>query len=400
MMFSAGQAPFTISASLLMALQPLLLTLSKGDDGYFAYSVLSATMLCELLKLVFSGGSLIVLLIRRPDMRSKTIGERPLLEFLQFLVPSLIYFANNNLAFVILQVAAAMPVAPLSPRALIISGPAGSRVGILARVSITRPTPAAPQSLDPTSYQLISQTKTVFTGVLFRALLKRRLTIFQWTALFFLGCGTACSQLPTSSADGSKSSLASLLADGSSPVSFAASENKTPIPSSVGVILSLVTALFSSVAGVYNEKLLKARVVAPIHWQNTQMYLHGLWLNATFMMIYDGSKISETGLLHGYTGWAWAAVVTNAFVGLAVSAVLKFCDNIARVYAHAISMIIVLVVSVPLFGQTLSAQIVLALFLVLGSTVQYNVPKMFADNFDPIDEPVPGESTRLASNKA
>ena len=110
MMFSARQAPFTISASLLMALQPLLLTLSKGDDGYFAYSVPSATMMCELLKLVFSGGSLIVLLVRQPEMRSKTVGHRPLLEFAQFLVPSLIYFANNNLAFVILQVAAPCPL--------------------------------------------------------------------------------------------------------------------------------------------------------------------------------------------------------------------------------------------------------------------------------------------------
>lgn len=155
------------------------------------------------------------------------------------------------------------------------------------------------------------------------------------------------------------------------------------------------------------------------------MYLHGLWLNATFMWIYDGEVIREKGLLHGYTGWAWSAIVTNAFVGLAVSAVLKYCDNIARVYAapptdltrkppllirrvrlaapgryaHSISMIVVLVVSVPLFGQTLTAQIVLALLIVLGSTVQYNVPKAFADNFDPIDEPVPGESTRLVSGK-
>ena len=63
------------------------------------------------------------------------------------------------------------------------------------------------------------------------------------------------------------------------------------------------------------------------------MYIHGLWLNATFMLIYDGDAIREKGLLHGYTGWAWAAIVTNAFVGLAVSAVLKYCDNIARVYA-------------------------------------------------------------------
>ena len=63
------------------------------------------------------------------------------------------------------------------------------------------------------------------------------------------------------------------------------------------------------------------------------MYIHGLWLNATFMLIYDGDEIREKGLLHGYTAWAWAAIVTNAFVGLAVSAVLKYCDNIARVYA-------------------------------------------------------------------
>ena len=62
-------------------------------------------------------------------------------------------------------------------------------------------------------------------------------------------------------------------------------------------------------------------------------------------------------------------------------------------------MMIVLVVSVPLFEQTLSSQIVLALFIVLGSTVQYNVPKTFADNFDPIDEPVPGESTRLSQTR-
>jgi len=347
-MFSARQAPFTISASLLMALQPLLLTLSKDDDGYFAYSVPSATMFCELMKLAFSLGALALMLFQQPELRSKTISDRPLMEFAQFLVPSLIYFANNNLAFVILQ------------------------------------------SLDPTTFQLISQTKTIFTGILFRFMLKKRLGIFQWMALFFLACGTACSQIPTASPSSEGDSHGLMLLEASS-----SAENKTPIPAAVGVGVSLVTALFSSLAGVYNEKLLKGRVFAPIHWQNVQMYIHGFWLNLVFMLIYDGAEIKEKGLLHGYTAIAWAAVVCNAFVGLAVSAVLKYCDNIARVYAHSISLVVVLVVSVPLFGLDPTAQLVLALLLVIASTVQYNIPKTFDDAFDLIPDPVPGEDAKI-----
>ena len=37
------------------------------------------------------------------------------------------------------------------------------------------------------------------------------------------------------------------------------------------------------------------------------------------------------------------------------------------------------------------------LLLVLASTGQYNIPKSYADNFDPIEEPVPGEDAKLKS---
>ena len=39
--------------------------------------------------------------------------------------------------------------------------------------------------------------KTIFTGILFRLFLKRRLTFIQWLALVTLACGTATSQLPS-----------------------------------------------------------------------------------------------------------------------------------------------------------------------------------------------------------
>jgi len=349
-MFSPKQAPFTVVAAVTMALQPILLTLSKGPKGYFEYSVGSATLLCELLKLGFSSIMLAIQLIRNPEQKGNVLSSRPLREFAQFLVPAVIYFANNNLVFVILM------------------------------------------ALDPSTFQLVSQTKTIFTGILFRVMLRRRLTIFQWMALFFLACGTACSQIPTSSPADEKRGSALMLM--TSEKELEAGTNELSLPTWVGVLVTLLTAALSSLAGVYNELLLKGRVVAPIHWQNMQMYIHGAWLNLAFMLIYDGDDIRANGVLHGYTWLTWAAIICNASVGIAVSAVLKYCDNIARVYAHAIAMLCVMLVSVPLFGVAVTAQLIIALLLVTGSTLQYNIPVELAEKFDLIDETLPGETSK------
>ena len=65
-MFGRGQAPYTISAALLMSLQPILVTLSKNPKtGGFDYSVPSSTMLSEALKLVISA----VLLLGEAGLR-------------------------------------------------------------------------------------------------------------------------------------------------------------------------------------------------------------------------------------------------------------------------------------------------------------------------------------------
>ena len=76
-------------------------------------------------------------------------------------------------------------------------------------------------------------------------------------------------------------------------------------------------------------------------------------------------------------------------MGIAVSAVLKYCDNIARVYAHSIAMLVVMLVSVPLFGLDLTAQLIIALLLVIASTLQYNIPIEYDAKFDQIEEEAP-----------
>ena len=54
---------------------------------------------------------------------------------------------------------------------------------------------------------------------------------------------------------------------------------------------------------------------------------------------------------------------------------LKYADNIARVYAHAIAMMLTMGASTQLFNAPVTPQLVLAVVLVGTSTLQYNLPR-------------------------
>ena len=213
-----------------------------------------------------------------------------------------------------------------------------------------RSPPRAPQAVDPTTFQLLSQMKTIFTGLLFRVFLGRHLSGAQYLALVTLACGTATSQIPSAA----------------HPLGHASVH---------GLILSLVSCALSAFGGIYSEKLLKKRPSASIHWQNMQLYAWGVAFNALGFAIKDGGSLAN-GWSTGYeSGWAWAVVLCNACNGLAISAVLKFADNIARVYAHALAMVATMLVSVHLFAAPITPQLIIAIVLVGTSTLQYNLPK-------------------------
>lgn len=49
--------------------------------------------------------------------------------------------------------------------------------------------------MDPATYQILGNLKIVTTGVLFRLLLQRRLSLLQWIALVLLMIGATTSQV-------------------------------------------------------------------------------------------------------------------------------------------------------------------------------------------------------------
>ena len=111
-------------------------------------------------------------------------------------------------------------------------------------------------------------------------------------------------------------------------------------------------------------------------------YIWGVGFNAIAAWQKDGVSMARNGLLHGFDHSAWIVVVCNALNGLDISAVLKYADNIARVYAHAIAMMVTMAVSTQLFHAPITPQLLLAVVLVATSTMQYNLPKEWLESVE------------------
>lgn len=302
-MLERHQLPYVLAGMVLMALQPLLVTLSQNEHGKLDYNPASSTLFTELLKIVISTG----FLVRGGEHKSIVFDPK---DFAQFSIPAVIYFVNNNLVFFILQY------------------------------------------VNPTTFQLLSQLKTVFTGLLFRIFLGRTLTKWQYLAIWQLTCGTATSQIP--------------LCVTATVGAAAATSSSAPI----GLMMSVASCMLSAMGGIYSEKLLKGGT-SSMHWQNIQLYGWGVALNTLGALGSDPDSVVNP--LKGFNFWAFIVVLNNALNGLAISAILKYADNIARVYAHAAAMMVTMLVSVCLFNQSITPQLTIAVAIVGASAVQYNL---------------------------
>jgi UDP-sugar transporter A1/2/3 len=199
--------------------------------------------------------------------------------------------------------------------------------------------------IDAPTFQLLGQMKTLFTGLLFRIFLGRELTAHQYLAIWFLTCGTSISQV--GSCTETKSSF-------------------------IGFLLVVVSSLLSAFGGIFNEKLMKTKK-GTIHWQNIQLYSWGILFNLVGVILHKRETLVEGRFFDGFNLWACVVVLNNALNGLAISAILKYADNIARVYAHAIAMLVTMIISVLLFGLKPTPQLMIAIAVVGASALQYNM---------------------------
>lgn len=201
--------------------------------------------------------------------------------------------------------------------------------------------------LDPPTFQLWVSFRLLPAALLTRFVLKRSVSLVQWIALILLMLGMAVTTLKQGRRVDS---------------SMSSADNECR-----GILLVLLNGCLSATSGVINEWLLKYQDASlPMTLKNARVYAFGVVLAIPTIRIPFTS-----GALYGFSPSAWAVVCTNAALGLSVSLVLRYADNLIKNFTGAAAVLLSALVSGPLFGFQWTYPFLIGALIVCCSFVLY-----------------------------
>ncbi|XP_076013385.1 UDP-sugar transporter protein SLC35A5 [Genypterus blacodes] len=346
----------------------LLLKYSANAENKYDFLPASVNLLAEALKLLVCLAMSIRVIVREGrscrDPACSTASS--LVSSLKWSVPAFLYFLDNLIIFYVMTY------------------------------------------LQPVMAVLFSNFVILTTAVLFRLVLKRRLSWVQWAALIILflaivslTTGSGASQHAIAIAGAHSSTLTTpsnscllytqlleQMRNSSSSESWVSSlpgqawrnrvvEKLRTL--GVGHILLLLQCFISAMANIYNEKILKEgdQLTESIFIQNSKLYAFGLLFNGLTLGFGSEARglTMHCGLLYGHNVFSLGLVLVTAALGLSVAFILKFRDNMFHVLTGQITTVLVTALSLFLFDFRPSLDFFLQAPMVLLAIFIYNASR-------------------------
>ncbi|XP_041363658.1 probable UDP-sugar transporter protein SLC35A4 [Gigantopelta aegis] len=265
--------------------------------------------------LLFTLPIVISVVLYTPHVRVHGLQLPPVSYCLLFTVPALLYCINNNIA-VHMQV-----------------------------------------DMDPTTYQVLSNLKIGTTAVLYRIVIKRKLSSMQWFALCLL-------------------TVAGIL-DSYGGIHSREGKSAGEIHLTIrGLIMISIYCIISGLSGVYTEYVLKANFQTSLHLQNILLYVFGIILNGTVWLLQTSTNPDSDepyDLFKGFSLYTWVIIITQACNGLIMSVIMKYRSNITRLFIISCAMLLTTLMSVIIFNLKLNVFFITAFILIIVALFLYNM---------------------------
>lgn len=285
-----------------------------AGDASKLYIATTAVVMCETIKLLVSSFMFVKEDCNNNAKQALSVVGKEFTEnwgdLLRIALPSALYVVQNNLQFV------------------------------------------AVSNLPAEVFQVLIQAKIITTALCSVWLLQKSLTAVQWASVLGLtiGVGVVQTSFPTARATGQALNYA------------------------VGFGAVLVSCFTSGFAGVFFEKLMKAK--PNILWlRNIEMSLLSIFLALFAAFSNDFSRIQTQGFFYGYNSMVLLVVFLQAIGGIIVSLVVKYTNSMTKGFATAGSIILSCLLSAVLLRDcTLNGMFFLGMTIVCASTVGYSLP--------------------------
>jgi UDP-sugar transporter A1/2/3 len=172
---------------------------------------------------------------------------------------------------------------------------------------------SAAKYMDAPTYQVLKNLNIIATGIMFYFTFGRSLDRRQFECMILLLVGVSLIQMKPENA------------------------GQFQFNSLWGLFLCFIIAVLSAGGGIYTELLIKKAQQKSLHIQNLQLYAFGILCNALlYFWDRDPSKFFYEGLM---TYQAFCVIFTTVTSGLAASMLLKYADNIVKVYSSGLSVV-------------------------------------------------------------
>ncbi|ESO10641.1 hypothetical protein HELRODRAFT_142702, partial [Helobdella robusta] len=201
--------------------------------------------------------------------------------------------------------------------------------------------------MDPATYQVLSNLKIVTTAVLYRIIIKRTMSNVQWLAIILLF----------------------IAGSDHTPDSTSSSSSSVLHITTTGVFGILIYCSVSGFSGVYCEYILKDKFEVSIHLQNTVLYSFGVILNFFTFVYYSLSD--DFNLVRGFNIYVWLIIITQTFIGLIISMVMKHSSNITRLFIISSAAVVTAILSVIVFHMHLNAYFCISFVVFIVSLALY-----------------------------
>mmetsp|Transcript_4869 Transcript_4869/g.17412 ORF Transcript_4869/g.17412 Transcript_4869/m.17412 type:complete len:336 (-) Transcript_4869:2826-3833(-) len=271
------------------------------------YSSSSVVVLAEALKLTFC----FLLVVSSVGLKFALVKVFEASYQIRFIVPSLLYVAQNNLLY----------------------------EGV--------------KRLPTTVYVACSQGK-IFTCAFFSyTMLGTSLRKKEMLALLFLALGMFLVQ---SNEDLHSRQLVS-----------------TSVSREIGFAAVLVACCTSGYAGVYLERIYKRDTHDDtILSKNMQLSLFSFPVSVSVAMIKDGRSYRSDGIFAGYDSCIVAIIFLQALGGIIVASVMRYASNLLKCFAMSASVCLCATISVVSGSEQVTFASVLGVFLIITATLLYS----------------------------
>jgi len=262
-------------------------------------------------------------------------------------------------------------------------------------------------NLDAATYQVCYQLKILTTALFSAVLLGRKFSRTKWLSLVILTIGVAIVQSSGSGDQHSTGKAAAAAAEhhhvvqhdqegsaaaehaqrealekdhsgGQAAVAAVAAAAAAAAAEShnrfVGLVAVLCAACTSGFSGVYFEKILKGSRTS-LWIRNVQMGLPSTIIAYLTVYAKDSAAILSQGFLGGYTPIVWTVVTVQAVGGLIVAVVVRYADNVLKVFATSFSIVVSCIISAFLFDFHPSIAFMVGASLVVSATEMYSSPE-------------------------